>query len=323
MQSSPGKPTGSANTGQACTERGRSEGLRAKYNALENLKLYDQQLGVLVVRLEESQYGVRHGHVFNPVRYHLLYEQQLRRIIECVDGPNPLHILDVGCGDGTLMRALPPRHQVIGVDLALSRLRASGAGAGQNRSSLVVDAHWFPFRTGQFDRVVLAELIEHLPDPEQAMAEAWRVLKPGGRAVVSTPGALYHLANIGEWYTHQHLQLFSPQSLHTLVGRGGFRIRRAWYIGADLRFGIWRSQWTDRLFRALFEYTDRRFQREYYVGFGLLETRWLAGILNRLYRQGGVARRLFFVLLYLADRLSDRFPGLASQIVLEAERTNI
>ena len=44
-----------------------------------------------------------------------------------------------------------------------------------------------PFRGGSFDMVVASEIVEHLENPQGAMLEAARVLRPGGYLVVSTP----------------------------------------------------------------------------------------------------------------------------------------
>lgn len=57
------------------------------------------------------------------------------------------------------------------------------------RPDVAADAHRLPFRDGVFDVVVLAEILEHLTRPEAAVAEVRRVLRPGGRAVVTVPFA--------------------------------------------------------------------------------------------------------------------------------------
>jgi SAM-dependent methyltransferase len=49
------------------------------------------------------------------------------------------------------------------------------------------DALWLPFPTASFDRVIAAEVLEHIPDDRGAMAELARVLRPGGTMAVTVP----------------------------------------------------------------------------------------------------------------------------------------
>lgn len=93
-------------------------------------------------------------------------------------------LVDVGCGGGVLaphVRALGHRH--IGVDLTGSALAVA-------RSHGVVgvrgDAQALPLRTGCADVVVAGEILEHVPDLTAAVAEACRVLRPGGTLVIDT-----------------------------------------------------------------------------------------------------------------------------------------
>jgi len=60
----------------------------------------------------------------------------------------------------------------------------AGRGAA---ASMVGDALTLPFADATFDRVICAEVLEHVPDDRAAMAEVARVLKPGGTAAVSVP----------------------------------------------------------------------------------------------------------------------------------------
>lgn len=290
------------------------------YSSLKNLHLYECLLGT-DVRLEETQYGLRNGRIISPTRYFLLYENQLRRIVSCIENSVPLKILDVGCGDGVIASLVPSHHLFFGIDLALSRVKGCQLALGTSgREFAVADAQHLPCPEEYFDLVIFSEVIEHLPNPSGALAEVWRVLKHGGRMVISTPSAMHHLEKIGELYEHQHLQLFSPGSLQDIVTAAGFEVVNSWYIGADLRLGVWRSPITDRIVASLFSYGDERFKREYYLGFGILETRSLTRVLDWLYRQGRLLRKLFFLILHLCDRLSDRVPALSSQMIFEARK---
>jgi SAM-dependent methyltransferase len=97
-----------------------------------------------------------------------------------------LRVLEVGPGEGGLTRLLADRgHRVTAVDLARGWLpalpteRMSGAALAEMTR--------LPFAAASFDAVVAAEVIEHIADLGSALAEAARVLTPGGRLVVTVP----------------------------------------------------------------------------------------------------------------------------------------
>jgi SAM-dependent methyltransferase len=95
----------------------------------------------------------------------------------------PGTVLDLGCGVGHSYHLLAPR-ETVGVDLD------AGALAGQDRRTVVADMRALPFADGSFGSVLSVHSIEHVPDPGRVVAEAARVLEPGGVAVFVTPNRL-------------------------------------------------------------------------------------------------------------------------------------
>jgi SAM-dependent methyltransferase len=92
-------------------------------------------------------------------------------------------VVDVGCGVGHSYRLLTPR-ETVGVDVEGAVL------AGQERPTVAADMRSLPFVDGEFDAAVAVHSIEHVPDPERALAELARVLRPGAVAVLVTPNRL-------------------------------------------------------------------------------------------------------------------------------------
>ena len=103
-------------------------------------------------------------------------------------------VLDVGCHIGRLMLRLRERGCVtVGVDIVRRDLLSGHRRmAGQEPPATFVlgDGGRLPFADASFDFAACTETLEHVADANLALREMARVLKPGGRAVVSVPDAL-------------------------------------------------------------------------------------------------------------------------------------
>jgi SAM-dependent methyltransferase len=137
-----------------------------------------------------------------------------------VGGPGR-RVLDLGCRDGALTRAYTEGNEVVGVDADREALAEA--------EKLGIETRWadldesLPFEDESFDVVVAGELLEHLRDPHRLVAEARRVLKPGGTLVGSVPNA-YRLKNRLRFLAGRkpeddptHLQMFSARDVRTLL----------------------------------------------------------------------------------------------------------
>ena len=91
-------------------------------------------------------------------------------------------ILDVGCGAGFLSNQLAKAgHDVTGVDLSACSLEVACRHDETARVKyLTADAYALPFADQSFDIVTAMDFLEHVEDPQKAIAEFARVLRPGG-----------------------------------------------------------------------------------------------------------------------------------------------
>lgn len=92
-------------------------------------------------------------------------------------------IADLGCGVGHSYDLLAPR-ETVGIDVDPAAL------AGQERETIVADIRRLPLPDESFDGAIAVHSIEHVPDPERAVAEAARIVRLGGAAVFVTPNRL-------------------------------------------------------------------------------------------------------------------------------------
>lgn len=111
-------------------------------------------------------------------------ESVLDRVLAEVADPQG-NALEVGCGEGVITEKLAQRWaRVVALDLPDAGLRAEWRSR-PGPTYLHADAQQLPFADGQFDVVVAAEVLEHLPDPERGLAEMARVAS--GSLVLSVP----------------------------------------------------------------------------------------------------------------------------------------
>ena len=98
-------------------------------------------------------------------------------------------ILDIGCGLGVYVRKFREfSDRVIGVDIDRKRLVE---GARTTPGLMLSASEQLPFRDGAFDIVVLNEVIEHVRNDRATIAEALRVIRPGGHIAVYAPNRLF------------------------------------------------------------------------------------------------------------------------------------
>jgi ArsR family transcriptional regulator len=98
-------------------------------------------------------------------------------------------VADLGCGTGEAMAALLGRaRRVIGVDGSaemLARARLRFAQAASAVSLRIGELEHLPLSDGEADCAVMSMVLHHLPDPRAGLAEALRILRPGGRLLVA------------------------------------------------------------------------------------------------------------------------------------------
>jgi SAM-dependent methyltransferase len=159
-----------------------------------------------------------------------------RRISALPPGP-PGDLLDVGCGSGTMLLALEQAGwRGHGVELDEAAVRAArAAGLERVRAGDLLAAG---YEDAAFDAVRFSHSLEHMHAPRAELAEAHRVLRPGGRLAIAVPnfGALLRRLCGERWFfldLPRHLWHFDRRTLPRLVRETGFDVTRVRNVTAS------------------------------------------------------------------------------------------
>ena len=172
------------------------------------------------------------------------YEQLFHRFILKLAGRHST-VVDIGSGGG--WTSAIPHDMIAFVDLSkknLSALKSMSSGP------VLADAHRLPFMDESVEFVVASEIVEHLNEPEAAAREIWRILRPGGKAIISTPykeriryTLCIHCNKMTPWNSHLHS--FDASKLFSLFPDG---TRKDIYVFGSKLLTLFRAA---RVFRKL------------------------------------------------------------------------
>jgi ubiquinone/menaquinone biosynthesis C-methylase UbiE len=103
---------------------------------------------------------------------------------------SPAKVLDVGCGAGQTVGQLMQRgYEAWGIDVSEAMVSRARERYHPDRFR-AADIEQLPFADNSFDGVVCLGVLEYLDRDEAALREMWRVLKPGGCAIITTPSSI-------------------------------------------------------------------------------------------------------------------------------------
>ena len=174
---------------------------------------------------EYAERGDYHRNLSTDWEFYPTYLAKMTRVRAYLNAlPSGTRVLDAGCGEGVLVDEFHSRLSIVGVDPNYSSERVTTGSL----SSL-------PFEPAAFDRALCLDVLEHLTFPEQsqALAELFRVVRPGGELLVSVPnlahlqsrvhfllgGRLIHTANLAKHPGDRPVGEFID-----LATRAGFRL---------------------------------------------------------------------------------------------------
>jgi 2-polyprenyl-3-methyl-5-hydroxy-6-metoxy-1,4-benzoquinol methylase len=145
----------------------------------------------------------------------------VRRFVPDIAGKS---LLDIGSGYGYLLHALRDSgaKQLTGVELSQAQKTYATRDLGLDIRGRLED---IPAEE-RFDVITLFEVIEHIPEPCEFIAQACRHLKVGGSLIVGTDNFDCDVVRVlgdkfPKWIPHEHVSLFTPASLRAVVGRAG------------------------------------------------------------------------------------------------------
>lgn len=174
--------------------------------------------------------------------------------------PKVKKILDIGSGVGTIDFYLASKgKKVTGIEISKSAVELAKKNAelfNLNKKITFINAA-FPTKIlkGQYDMVIFSEVIEHLEDDTKALRDIWKVLKPNGLLVITTPSInapLYRLGLLNKFDREVgHMRRYTLPYLISLVEKNGYKVIQSGRHEGIIRNLLFTSKFGGKLLKVI------------------------------------------------------------------------
>lgn len=180
--------------------------------------------------------------------------QILSDLLEYYTGRSSIKVLDLACGVGhTVAELAAVGHDAHGVDISAEAVRLGEVYGVKNLKFLDSSRTLHP--NDHFDAVLLVDLLEHLKDESWAMDEAYRILRPGGIAIIVTP-AFKFLWGIHDEMSNHYRRYNMAELLAVVAQTPGFKVVKKSYFNTLLFVPIVAFRLLRKLFRINVQKSD-------------------------------------------------------------------
>lgn len=120
-------------------------------------------------------------------------KRRVYTLLDYLDVQPGERIFDCGCGLGWTMKVIEELYdcRLAGIDNDVPRLRTASVEIGPGVQIAAADVLELPFADASFDKVILSEVLEHVPDDLASLLEVKRVVRPGGLIAITVPNHNY------------------------------------------------------------------------------------------------------------------------------------
>jgi SAM-dependent methyltransferase len=158
---------------------------------------------------------------------------RVRVLLRALERLGPANVVDLGCGNGVLLREIRARHpdsRLCGIDLSREQIqenRRERSWADWQIADLDGSVQFEAPLVGGFDTVIASEVIEHLDRPDCLLRNAFALVRPGGHLLLTTQSGPVRETErrVG------HRRHFSVREMHDLLTDAGWQSERVWNEG--------------------------------------------------------------------------------------------